>query len=91
MAKKKTAASAKGKTVPNEQLRRAREQHHLTQKELAEKIGVTNITVNRWENGKVKPVPYYRRKLSKFFQMDDEALGFYADLLAEARREGGVP
>ncbi len=61
--------------MPNERLRRAREQHNLTQKELADKIGVTNITVNRWENGKVMPIPYYRQKLCNFFQMDAEALG----------------
>ena len=74
MARKKTPAGAK-KAMPNERLRRAREQHNLTQKELADKIGVTNITVNRWENGKVIPVPYYRQKLCNFFQMDAETLG----------------
>ncbi len=38
MARKKTPAGAK-KAMPNERLRRAREQHNLTQKELADKIG----------------------------------------------------
>jgi tetratricopeptide (TPR) repeat protein/transcriptional regulator with XRE-family HTH domain len=75
MARKKTSAGANRKAMPNERLRRAREQHNLTQKELADKIGVTNITVNRWENGKVIPIPYYRQKLCNFFQMDAEALG----------------
>src|SRR6266566_4450701 len=75
MARKKTSAGANRKAMPNERLRRAREQHNLTQKELADKIGVTNITVNRWENGKVMPIPYYRQKLCNFFQMDAEALG----------------
>lgn len=75
MAREKTAAGANRKATPNERLRRAREQHNLTQKELADKIGVTNITVNRWENGKVMPIPYYRQKLCNFFQMDAEALG----------------
>ena len=75
MARKKTSAGANRKAMPNERLRRAREQHNLTQKELADKIGVTNITVNRWENGKVMPIPYYRQKLCNFFQMDAETLG----------------
>src|SRR6266700_489987 len=75
MARKKTSAGANRKAMPNERLRRAREQHNLTQKELADKIGVTNITVNRWENGKVMPIPYYRQKLFNFCQMDAAALG----------------
>ena len=74
MARKKTAAGAR-KVVPNERLRRARQLHQLTQKELGEEIGVTNITVNRWENGKVRPVPYHRQKLCDFFHMDAETLG----------------
>jgi DNA-binding XRE family transcriptional regulator len=74
MARKKTPAGAK-KVVPNERLRKARELYYLTQKELGEKIGVTNITVNRWEKGKVMPVPYHRQKLCNFFQMDAETLG----------------
>ena len=61
--------------MPNELLRKARVQLHLTQKELAEEIGVTHITVNRWEKGKVTPIPYYRQKLCDFFQMDAESLG----------------
>jgi len=67
--------NAKTKAGPNELLRKAREQHNLTQKELAEEIGVAHITVNRWEKGKVTPIPYYRQKLCNFFQMDAESLG----------------
>lgn len=46
-------------------LRREREQHFLTQKELAELIGVTEMTIYRWENGESKPRPYAQRKLMK--------------------------
>lgn len=33
----------------------ARDELQLTQAELAEKLGVSVVTVNRWENGKRKP------------------------------------
>jgi len=74
MPRKKTSMAG-NKAMPNELLRKARVQLHLTQKELAEEIGVTHITVNRWERGKVTPIPYYRQKLCDFFQMDAESLG----------------
>ena len=74
MPRKKTSMVEK-RAVPNELLKKAREQHNLTQKELAEEIGVTHITVNRWEKGKVTPIPYYRQKLCNFFQKDTESLG----------------
>jgi len=74
MPRKKTSMAG-NKTMPNELLRKARAQLNLTQKELAEEIGVTHITVNRWEKGKVTPIPYYRQKLCNFFQMDAESLG----------------
>jgi len=74
MPRKKTSMAGK-KVMPNELLRKAREQRDLTQKELAEEIGVTHITVNRWENGRVTPIPYYRQKLCNFFQMDAGSLG----------------
>ena len=32
-----------------------RKQHNLTQEELGEKLGVTNKTVSRWENGNYMP------------------------------------
>ncbi len=28
-----------------------RKSHHLTQEQLGEKLGVTNKTISRWENG----------------------------------------
>jgi transcriptional regulator with XRE-family HTH domain len=47
------------------QIRQAREEHAMTQKELAEAIGVEEMTVYRWEKGESRPHPYARRVLMK--------------------------
>ena len=36
----------------------------MTQKEWAEKLGVTDVTVNNWENGKTEPTLSQLRKMS---------------------------
>jgi len=38
-------------------IRKVRKQLQLTQEQLAQKLGVSFTTVNRWENGKAKPSP----------------------------------
>jgi ubiquinone/menaquinone biosynthesis C-methylase UbiE len=45
------------------QLKDWRQSNNWTQTELAEKIGVTLSTVQRWEWGKTTPYPYHLRKL----------------------------
>lgn len=35
----------------------------LTQEQFAQKVGVTYGTVNNWENGKRKPLPFLLRRL----------------------------
>jgi putative transcriptional regulator len=35
----------------------------LTQTEMADKLGVSFATINRWENGKHEPTMRYRRKI----------------------------
>jgi transcriptional regulator with XRE-family HTH domain len=37
----------------------------LTQEELARRIGVSFSTVNSWENGKRRPLPFLRRQLEE--------------------------
>lgn len=50
----------------------------LTQAELAERLGVTNKAVSKWENGKAKPTTTVIRKLSALY-------GVSVDRLLEAR------
>lgn len=45
-------------------LRAARVGRGLTQKQVADAIGVTNRDVSRWENGAVEPGPKYRHRLA---------------------------
>lgn len=44
-----------------------RETMFLTQQELGEILGVTFVTVNRWENGVFEPSIKQKRKLYKLF------------------------
>jgi len=44
-----------------------REKCFLTQDELAKKLGVSYVSVNRWENGKFDPTMKIKRKLHKLF------------------------
>lgn len=47
---------------------------NLSQSELAEKVGVTNKAVSKWENGKSKPTTNVIRKLASLFKLDVEEL-----------------
>ena len=44
-----------------------REKTFLTQEDLARKLGVSYVTVNRWENGKFEPTMKIKKKLNKLF------------------------
>ena len=44
-------------------LRALREKLLITQTELAQKLGVSYASVNRWENGKCEPTMKARRKI----------------------------
>ena len=45
-------------------LKAVRTNAEMTQKEWAEKLGVTDVTVNNWENGKTEPTLSQLRKMS---------------------------
>ena len=49
-------------------LKEYREKVLLTQTELAEKLGVSFASVNRWENGQFEPTMKIKRKLRKLFE-----------------------
>jgi len=52
----------------NEEIRQLRKKLGQTQKEFAERIGVDQVTVNRWENKKRKPSKLALRNLQKNFR-----------------------
>ncbi len=40
----------------------------FTQTELAQKVGVAFISINRWENGHCEPTMKFKRKLAPLFR-----------------------
>lgn len=63
------------KTTPNVLLRDARKGKRWTQEKLAEEIGVSPLTVSRWERGETSPDSYARSKLCRVFGKNPEELG----------------
>lgn len=57
-----------------EVIKQIRKEHNLTQKEFAEKYGVTYQAVSKWENGKNLPDMYLLKKISQDFNIDMEEL-----------------
>ncbi len=56
-------------------LRKARSELGLSQQQVADSIGTTKVTVNRWENGVTFPSPYFRQQLCKVFNKTLAELG----------------
>ena len=54
-----------------DKIKRLREVILVSQSELAEILGVSFVTVNRWENGKYEPTIKIKRKLNKLFKKHD--------------------
>ncbi|MDM8331558.1 helix-turn-helix transcriptional regulator [Limosilactobacillus pontis] len=48
----------------------------MTQQELADKLGVTHISVSRWETGKSIPSPKYIKKMADMFGVDGKDIFF---------------
>ena len=46
----------------------------LTQAEVADKLGVTQSALSRWENGANPPLPKYRRKLRQLYHATEDEL-----------------
>ncbi|WP_231088106.1 helix-turn-helix transcriptional regulator [Streptococcus gallolyticus] len=59
-----------------ENLKRLRQMNHLTQEQLALKVGVSREVVTKWENGKMNPSLKSVVKLAEFFKVSvDDLLG----------------
>lgn len=63
--------------IVNYRLLVARKRQALSQKELAEKLGVSTRTVIRWERHRATPHPRHVRALCEFFCQTSEELGFF--------------
>src|SRR5262249_3638393 len=51
----------------HERLKQERQSRGWTQSMVAQKVGIHQNTIARWENGHAFPHPYYRQKLTTLF------------------------
>ncbi len=66
----------------NERLRQERIRRSWRQREIAEMLGTTTVTVTRWEGGNHLPSAYFRVKLCALFGKSAQELGFVQDNLS---------
>ena len=66
--------NAEKKLTLGQRLRRERENLNLSQDQLAAELGTSALSINRWENDKTVPRPYYRKELCRVFNLSTEAL-----------------
>lgn len=66
-------------THENNRLRQERIRHNWRQKNVAEQLGTTVLTVKRWERGYQQPSLYFRDKLCALFGKGPEELGLLPD------------
>ncbi len=50
------------------QIKKIRKDLKISQEEIARKLGVSYITVNRWENGRTNPSPLAATKIEAFIK-----------------------
>ena len=62
------------KRSAGQRLRQERERHNYSQEQLAELIGTTALSINRWEHDKTLPRPAFRAALCRVFDMRAEVL-----------------
>lgn len=67
---------------------RLRKYHHLTQEELAEKVGITRQAIAKWEAGETMPDLEKSRILAEIFEVSLDDLANYE---SEANMGLGVP
>jgi transcriptional regulator with XRE-family HTH domain len=61
--------------MSNHKLQTARKERHWTIAQVAEAVGVSELTYSRWENGKQEPHSYNLKKLCKLYKKSPEDLG----------------
>ncbi len=71
----------------NPLLRKARLDRGLSQKQLADLVGTTPVSISRWENGAVFPTRYYRQRLSAALEKSPAELGLLSPSLQDSRVE----
>jgi transcriptional regulator with XRE-family HTH domain len=59
----------------NERLRQQRILHNWRLRDLADQLGTTVTTINRWERGSQQPSLYYRTRLCALFGLSPQKLG----------------
>ncbi len=59
-------------------LRAARDERGLTQKQVADAIGASPMDVSRWETGRIEPGPRYRALLADLL-FDGRVAGLYEE------------
>lgn len=69
------------KTSFGQRLRGERQRLNWSQKRLADAIGTTPSTINRWEHDKTLPQPFYREKLHHIFGTDAPDLFAFHEVL----------
>lgn len=62
--------------LPNHYLRDARLHAGWTQRDLADRLGTTALTIGRWERREMVPGSHFRHKLCALFSKSAEELGF---------------
>ncbi|HEU5377772.1 MAG TPA: FxSxx-COOH system tetratricopeptide repeat protein [Ktedonobacteraceae bacterium] len=67
------------KVYGNYLLRQERIQRNWRQRDLAEQLGTTVVTIKRWERGSQQPGTYFRIKLCALFGKSAEELGLVAE------------
>lgn len=55
-------------------LKKLRKQHHLTQKEVAEKLNITQVTISKYENNIIEPDNLNLNKLAELFNTSTDYL-----------------
>jgi transcriptional regulator with XRE-family HTH domain len=72
-------------TAARRTIRQWRIENGLTQRQLAERLGVTHITIGNWENGRNAPSAHQLMALGSVFGIPVERIIFDRDAVRAAR------